>query len=104
MDSTYLATFLVAFISSILSGIASGGGFIMSPYWLVLGMTPAQGAAAGSFMATGTSVSSTVVLHKTDHFPKRKRLLYILSITAFIGSILGAVIVPKIDMQSFRYL
>ena len=34
MASTYLATFLVAFISSILSGIASGGGFIMSPYWL----------------------------------------------------------------------
>jgi uncharacterized membrane protein YfcA len=105
MDIIYLATFLVAFISSILSGVAGGGGgFVMSPYWLVLGMTPAQGAAAGSFMATGTSVSSTVVLHKTDHFPKSKRLLYILSITAFIGSILGAVIVPKIDMQSFRYL
>lgn len=105
MDIIYLATLLVAFISSILSGIAGGGGgFVMSPYWLVLGMTPAQGAAAGSFMATGTSVSSTVVLHKTDHFPKSKRLLYILSITAFIGSILGAVIVLKIDMQSFRYL
>ena len=105
MDIIYLATFLVAFISSILSGVAGGGGgFVMSPYWLVLGMTPAQGAAAGSFMATGTSVSSTVVLHKTDHFPKSKRLLYILSITAFIGSILGAVIVPNIDMQSFRYL
>ncbi|HRQ86520.1 MAG TPA: sulfite exporter TauE/SafE family protein [Candidatus Saccharibacteria bacterium] len=105
MDILYLATFFVAFISSILSGIAGGGGgFVMSPYWLVSGMTPAQGAATGAFMATGMSLSSVAAFRNTDHFPKNKRLLYILSATALIGSVLGAIIVPKIDIQAFKYL
>ena len=105
MDILYLATFLVAFISSILSGIAGGGGgFVMSPYWLVSGMTPAQGAATGAFMATGMSVSSVVAFRKTDHFPKNRKLLFILSVTTLIGSILGAIIVPKIDIQAFKYM
>lgn len=105
MDILYLATFLVALISSILSGIAGGGGgFVMSPYWLISGMTPAQGAATGAFMATGMSVSSVAAFRKTDHFPKNKKLLYILSATTLIGSILGAIIVPKIDIQAFKYM
>ncbi|OYX42177.1 hypothetical protein B7Y94_04000 [Candidatus Saccharibacteria bacterium 32-49-12] len=105
MDILYLATFLVALISSILSGISGGGGgFVMSPYWLVSGMTPAQGAATGAFMATGMSVSSVAAFRKTDHFPKNRKLLYILSATTLIGSILGAIIVPKIDTQAFKYM
>lgn len=105
MDILYLATFAVAFISSILSGIAGGGGgFVMSPYWLISGMTPAQGAATGAFMATGMSISSVAAFRKTDHFPKSKKLLYILSATTLIGSILGSMIVPKIDAQAFKYL
>lgn len=105
MDILYFATFLVAFKSSILSGIAGGGGgFVMSPYWLVSGMTPAQGAATGAFMATGMSVSSVVAFRKTDHFPKNRKLLFILSVTTLIGSILGAIIVPKIDIQAFKYM
>ena len=105
MDILYLATFFVAFISSILSGIAGGGGgFVMSPYWLVSGMTPAQGAATGAFMATGMSISSVMAFRNTDHFPKNKKLLYILSLTTLVGSVFGAIIVPKIDIQAFKYL
>jgi len=105
MDILYLATFLVALISSILSGIAGGGGgFVMSPYWLISGMTPAQGAATGAFMATGVSISSVAAFRKSDHFPKNRKLLYILSVTTLIGSILGAIIVPKIDIQAFKYM
>ena len=104
MDILYLTTFFVALLSSILSGIAGGGGgFVMSPYWLVSGMTPAQGAATGAFMATGMSISSVAAFRKTDHFPRNRKLLYILSITTLIGSILGAFIVPKIDIHAFKY-
>ena len=103
MDILYIATLLVAFISSILSGIAGGGGgFVMAPYWLITGMTPAQGATTGAFMATGMSMSSLAAFHRTGHFPKNKKLLYILSTAAFIASILGAVIVPKIDIDAFK--
>lgn len=46
MELLFIATFLVAFISSILSGLAGGGGgFMMAPYWLIAGMTPAQGTS-----------------------------------------------------------
>lgn len=105
MDIIYIVTFFVAFISSILSGMAGGGGgFVMAPYWLVLGMTPAQGAATGAFMATGMSVSSLAAFRKTGHFPQDKKLLYILVATALGASIFGAIIVPKIDTQAFQYL
>lgn len=105
MDIFYIATFFVAFISSILSGIAGGGGgFVMAPYWLISGMTPAQGATTGAFMATGMSVSSVAALRKTEHFPKDKRLLLLLSVVALLASIAGAIIVPKIDIQAFKYM
>jgi uncharacterized membrane protein YfcA len=104
LDILYVATFLVAFISSILSSIAGGGGgFVMAPYWLISGMTPAQGAATGAFMATGMSISSVAAFRKTDHFPKNRRLLLILSAATFIASIVGAILVPKIDIQAFKY-
>lgn len=105
MDILCLATFFVALISSILSGIAGGGGgFVMSPYWLVSGMTPAQSAATGAFMATGMSASSVAAFRKTDHFPKNRKLLYILLATTLIGSILGAIILPKINIQAFKHM
>ena len=105
MDILYIATFFIAFISSILSGIAGGGGgFVMAPYWLISGMTPAQGATTGAFMATGMSIGSVAAFRKTDHFPKDKKLLFILSVVTFFASILGAIIVPKIDIQAFKYM
>ena len=59
MELTYIVTSLVAFTSSILSGIAGGGGgFIVAPYWLLIGMTPVQGATTGAFMAIGMGTSS----------------------------------------------
>lgn len=98
-------TFFVAFISSILSGIAGGGGgFIIAPYWLISGMTPAQGSTTGAFMAIGMSTTSVVAFRKTDYLPKDKKLLSILSVVTFFASIAGAVIVPRIDVQSFKYM
>lgn len=105
MDILYIATFAVAFISSILSGIAGGGGsFVMAPYWLISGMTPAQGATTGAFMATGMSISSVAAFRNTNHLPKNKRLFLILSAVALIASIIGAILVPKIDIQAFKYV
>ena len=76
----------------------------MAPYWLISGMTPAQGATTGAFMATGMSMSSVAAFRKTDHFPEDKRLLIILSVVTFFASILGAIILPKIDIQTFKYI
>jgi uncharacterized membrane protein YfcA len=102
VESIYLATFFVALISSIFSGLAGGGGgFIMAPYWLISGMTPAQGATTGSFMAIGMGVSSLAAFRKTGHLPKEKRLTVLLSAVTVISSVFGALILPHIDVAAF---
>lgn len=96
-------TFIVSLIASILSGIAGGGvGFVMAPYWLISGMNPAQGASTNAFMATGMSISSLAIFKRTDHFPKNKKLLYILSVATILASILGVIVVPKIDLAAYK--
>lgn len=75
----------------------------MAPYWLISGMTPAQGATTGAFMATGMSISSVAAFRNTNHLPKNKRLFLILSAVTLIASIIGAILVPKIDIQAFKY-
>jgi uncharacterized membrane protein YfcA len=99
----YIVTFFVALLSSLLSGVASGGGgFVMAPYWLLSGMTPAQGATTGSFMALGMTASSLAAFKGTGHYPKDRRLVVILSIVTLIGSVIGFLVLPKIDVSSYR--
>lgn len=103
MELIYLATFLVAFISSILSGIAGGGGgYLMAPYWLIAGMTPAQGATTGGFMAIGMGASSLAAFRKTDHFPRNKKLSIALTVITVISSIIGALTLTHIEISSFK--
>lgn len=103
MELMYLATFFVALISSILSGIAgAGGGYIMAPYWLIAGMTPAQGATAGSFMAIGMGSSSLMAFHKTNHISQNKKLTVMVTVTAFVASIVGALTIAHVDTASFK--
>ncbi len=102
MEPIYLATLLVALISSIFSGIAGGGGgFIMSPYWLLAGLSPAQGANVGSFTAIGMGVSSLAAFRKSEHLPKDTKLIVFLSIVAILASLIGAIVLPKIDVSLF---
>ncbi len=103
MEPIYLATFLVALISSIFSGLAGGGGgFIMSPYWLLAGLSPAQGANVGAFTALGMGASSLVAFRKTGYLPKGVRLTVLLAVVTIAASIVGALVLPKIDVSSFK--
>jgi uncharacterized protein len=105
MELLYGATFLVALVSSILSGIAgSGGGYIMAPYWLIAGMTPAQGATTGSFMAIGMGASSLAAFRKTGHFPRHKILTSALILITSIASIIGALTLTHIETNVFKTL
>lgn len=103
MEFTYTLTFLITFVASALSGMAGGGvSFITTPFWLIVGMTPAQGGATGAFMATGMSLSSVAVFRKSDHITKDKRLLAALSVVTLCASIIGSLVVPKIDIGIFK--
>lgn len=99
----YVATFFVALFSSMLSGMAGGGGgFIVVPYWLIIGMTPAQGATTGGFMAIGMGASSLAAFKGTSHMPNDKRLQYILLAITTCAAIIGALVLPHVHTASFK--
>jgi len=105
MELMYLATFSVALISSILSGIAGGGGgYLMAPYWLLSGMTPAQGATTGGFMAIGMGASSLAAFRSTNHYPRSRGLTIALASITAVASIVGTLTLTHININSFKTL
>lgn len=106
MELSFAATFLVALLSSILSGLAhGGGGFILGPYWLLSGMTPAQGATTGAFMSIGMTISSVAAFRKSSHFySSNKTLMYVLSAVAICTAVIGAMVLPYIDTSTFKVI
>lgn len=103
MELIYFATFVVAFLSSILSGIAGGGGgFIMAPYWLLSGMTPAQGATTGAFMALGMGGSSLAAFRGTGHMPHNKKFTIALVIMTLLTSAIGPFFLQRISVDVFK--
>ena len=74
----------------------------MAPYWLIAGMTPAQGATTGGFMAIGMGASSLAAFRKTDYFPRNKNLSIALTVITVIASIIGALTLTHIETSSFK--
>lgn len=104
MEFIYIATFFVALISSLLSGAAGGGGgFIMAPYWLLAGLTPAQGAATGAFMALGMGGSSLAAFKGSEHMPTQsKRFIYVLLAVTITASAIGPFFLHTIQTEVFK--
>lgn len=104
MELIYIATFFVALLSSVLSGTAGGGGgFIMAPYWLLIGLTPAQGATTGAFMALGMGGSSLAAFKGSGHMPaKSKRFLGALLIVTLAASMVGPFFLNTIQTEVFK--
>ena len=55
---------LVNFVATTLSGISGGGGFIVTPVLIFLGLTPQQAIASGKLAAVALSLGSLQKLHK----------------------------------------
>lgn len=97
-----LATFFVALLSSILSGMAgSGGSFIMAPYWLLAGLTPAQGATTGAFMALGLGGGSLAAFRGSEHTVKNKKLIVGFILIALFASLIGPLFLHSISAEAF---
>lgn len=74
----------------------------MAPYWLISGMTPAQGATTGAFMAIGMSGSSIAAFKGTDHMPKDKKLILTLLILTLVSSAIGPFFLEHINTVTFK--
>lgn len=101
MDILILVTFIVAFLSSIVSGMSGGGGgFIMTPYFLLIGLTPQQIVAGASVASLGLGGSSLVAMRGQQLFDKR--FLWPLAGLTVVATILAMLVLPRIESGIFE--
>lgn len=103
MDLLVPITFIVALLSSVLSGMAGvGGGLIMQPYWLLVGLSPAQAVANSSLMIFGISGGALAAFQKTKYLPGHKKLIILLAGITVVASVIGAIVLPHFETNSFK--
>lgn len=96
-------TFVVAFITSIFSGMSGGGGgFFMVPYFIFIGLSPANAIATMKLSGTGTNFGS-VAAFKGKGLVRKKLVVPFMAIT-FSCALLAAWLLPRIDAVLLEHL
>lgn len=100
MELLPLVTFFVAIVSSVLSGMSGGGGgFIMTPYFLLIGLSPQQIVAGGSVASLGLGSSSLVAMRGQGLITTR--FLWPLAGLTLCATLLAMLVLPKIESELF---
>ncbi len=101
MDILIPVTFIVALLSSIISGMSGGGGgFIMTPYYLLIGLTPQQIVAGASVASLGLGSSSLMAMRGKQLV--HKRFLWPLVVLTVLFTVLAMFVLPKIQSGAFE--
>jgi len=101
MDILIPVTFIVAFLSSIISGMSGGGGgFIMTPYYLLIGLSPQQIVAGASVASLGLGSSSLIAMRGKQLI--NKKFLPLLVILTIAFTLLAMLVLPKIQSSTFE--
>ena len=87
MNGWQLAIYGVVVLGmSVLSGIAgSGGGFIITPVAILLGLTPAQAISSGKFNGLANAIGSLSGFRKYPHSVTRRSIIAIMLLSFAIG-------------------
>lgn len=87
MDTWQLAIYgATGFGISILSGIAgAGGGFVMTPLAIMLGLTPAQAVSCGKFNGLAVTIGSLSSLRKYRGNVSKRRIFAVMVLAFVIG-------------------
>lgn len=94
-------TFLVVLISSTLSGMSGGGGgFIMTPYFLLAGLSPQQNIAIGSVIGLGLSGGALRAAKGTQLV--RRKLAITLSALTLLATFVSLQLLPNIRSTTFE--
>jgi uncharacterized membrane protein YfcA len=80
--------FAVTFVASILSGMAGGGGgFIITPFYIAVGLTPQQSIATGKFGALGLDAGAIAAFRgKIKQYKAFTTVLMIIAILVGVAS------------------
>ena len=98
-----ILTFLVSLFASILSGISGGGGaFILTPYYIFIGLSPQQAVATGKFSGLGAAGGALTAFKGKGLV--RKKLLLPLIVIVVGSSLLAAWLIPKVDATIFQII
>lgn len=103
MNSILFVTFIVAFLSSVISGMSGGGGgFIMTPFFLLIGLSPQQIVANATIAGAGLGTSSLVAMRGKQLI--NRRFLVPLIILTIIFTLLAMLVLPKIKSGMFEVM
>lgn len=94
-------TFVVAFLASIISGMGGGGGgFVIIPYYIAIGLPPAQAVATAKMGGVGTAVGALTAFHGKGLVDRR----YLVPFTAITlaCALVSAWLIPQIDAGVFQ--
>jgi hypothetical protein len=84
---------VISVIMSVLSGIAgAGGGFIMTPLSILLGLTPAQAVSSGKFNGLAVTLGSLGGLRVNRSHIRKRGIVAISLLALAVGLIVPAVI------------
>jgi uncharacterized membrane protein YfcA len=98
-----LLTFVVGFLASLLSGMSGGGGgFITIPYFLFIGLPPANALATAKMGSIGTAFGG-IAAFKGKGLVHKKLVVPFMAI-AFVCSLISAWLIPRIDPHLFEHL
>lgn len=87
---------------SILSGIAgAGGGFIMTPLGIFLGLTPAQSISTGKFSGLSVTIGSLIGMKKAHGRLSKARIIPVM-ILAFLVGLAVPNVIKTLDSDVYK--
>jgi uncharacterized protein len=96
LDWLVLLTFAVTFITGIVSGLSGGGaGFVTTPYYILIGLTPQEAVATGKMGGIGISFGS-IGAFRGKGLVHKKYLGALLGIT-IACALVAAWLLPRLD-------
>lgn len=94
-------TFIVSFIASVISGFGGGGGgFIMTPYYIWIGLTPQQAVATGKLGGVGVAAGALTAF-KGHGLVNKKHLAPLMAIN-LLCALIAARWLPHIDPSALQ--
>lgn len=94
---------LASLLSTILSGIAGGGGgFIMTPLLIFLGLSPAQAVSTGKLAGLSVSVGS-LHRYRTTKVKNKKFVVFVMALALAVG-LFAPVFIKQLDAKIYQQI
>lgn len=98
----YVLLFVVATVAGFIDAIAGGGGLIVMPILLAVGIQPTQVLGTNKLQSMGGAFSASLyfVRRRVVNLKEQRLPIFL----AFIGSILGAIVIQQVDASFLRMM